>query len=477
MTIATDTSPLDDELALHLARREEALAKVRTLLVEQLKVPLPPERIDLDAPLFGTGLGLDSVDAVELVVALETKLGVRLPEGAAGSWAFRTVHSLVELVLDPPTEVVSKPTASAPLPELSPPVAALRTRAALHVASHDGLFHAVAVRGEEAKEALQWILPSRLHLRDAQARQSLLLDANGHPIADVIVAADDEDYLLLVDGLARDALLSHLRENLRGARATVEDLGERFALVSVHGPWAWELLNEAVSSDLVALPYLNFFRIDDLIVLRAGRTGEFGYHLLVPHARVAEVRARIDQVGLELGLGTVSDQDLRSAALEGWFFEPQHVPKDASPIELGLSSRLAPDRDFLGRAALEAREHPRRLVCLLSESPVSVGDPVTLGEPTLGVVTSALRSEARERFVAAALVDARFAHGGIDRFRVAGVPAVSVAPPLLDNRSLHVDARRHTFRALDEVIFGPLYRQPRATMAGSRAEPAQGEAP
>ena len=227
----------------------------------------------------------------------------------------------------------------------------------------------------------------------------------------------------------------------------------------------------------MALPYLNFFRIDDLIVLRAGRTGEFGYHLLVPHARAAEVRARIDEVGLEVGLGAVSDQDLRSAALEGWFFEPRHVPKDASPLELGLGWRLAPDRDFFGRAALDAREHPRRLVCLLADSPLSVGDPVMLGERTLGVVTAVIRSEARERFVAAALVDARFAHGGIDRLLAGGVPVVSVAPPLLDNRSLHVDARRHTFRALDEVIFGPLYRQPRATMAGSRTAPAPGETP
>ncbi|HEY8431963.1 MAG TPA: acyl carrier protein [Sandaracinaceae bacterium] len=93
---------LDPALAAHLARREEALARVRNLLITNLKVALPPERIELDAPLFGTGLGLDSVDAVELVVALETEFGLQLPEGAAGPAAFRTVHSLVEFVLDPP---------------------------------------------------------------------------------------------------------------------------------------------------------------------------------------------------------------------------------------------------------------------------------------------------------------------------------------------------------------------------------------
>lgn len=94
--------PLDPALVAHLARREEALARVRQVLITNLKVALEPERIELDAPLFGTGLGLDSVDAVELVVAIETEFGLRLPEGAAGPSSFRTVHSLVELVLDPP---------------------------------------------------------------------------------------------------------------------------------------------------------------------------------------------------------------------------------------------------------------------------------------------------------------------------------------------------------------------------------------
>jgi len=95
----------EEALRQHLARREAALAKVRQMLIEHLKVTLPPERIDLDAPLFGTGLGLDSIDAVELLVAFEGQMGTRLPEGTAGPWAFRTVHSLVEFLLDPPAGI------------------------------------------------------------------------------------------------------------------------------------------------------------------------------------------------------------------------------------------------------------------------------------------------------------------------------------------------------------------------------------
>jgi acyl carrier protein len=93
---------LEPALAQHLARRQDALERVRRVLVENLRVPLPAEQIELDAPLFGTGLGLDSVDAVELVVAIESEFGFRVPEGGAGPWALRTVHSLVEFVLDPP---------------------------------------------------------------------------------------------------------------------------------------------------------------------------------------------------------------------------------------------------------------------------------------------------------------------------------------------------------------------------------------
>ena len=93
--MSSENDPHDDELT----RRRAALERVRKVLIEKLKVPMKPEEIDLDAPLFGTGLGLDSVDAVELVVALEAELGRRLPESEVGPWAFRTVHSLVDLVV------------------------------------------------------------------------------------------------------------------------------------------------------------------------------------------------------------------------------------------------------------------------------------------------------------------------------------------------------------------------------------------
>ena len=88
-----------DEVQRSIARREGVLARVRRVLIEDLGVRREPEEIDPDAPLFGTGLGLDSVDAVELVVSLETAFDVRFPQGYTGRRTMRTVGSLADAVL------------------------------------------------------------------------------------------------------------------------------------------------------------------------------------------------------------------------------------------------------------------------------------------------------------------------------------------------------------------------------------------
>ncbi len=81
-----------------LARRESVIARVKKILVESLYVPLPSDAIDLDVALFGSGLGLDSVDALELVVATESTFGVTFPEDVLRH-GLRTVNSLVDLVV------------------------------------------------------------------------------------------------------------------------------------------------------------------------------------------------------------------------------------------------------------------------------------------------------------------------------------------------------------------------------------------
>lgn len=90
---------MNADLESYIARREDVLARLRALLVDRLHVERDPVAIDPDTPLFGTGLGLDSVDAVEVVVTLEDAFGVRLPDDALGRRVMRTVGKLVDLVM------------------------------------------------------------------------------------------------------------------------------------------------------------------------------------------------------------------------------------------------------------------------------------------------------------------------------------------------------------------------------------------
>lgn len=86
-------------VSAYVARREELLAVVRAILVEDLRIPLEPAQIDPDTPLFGTGLALDSIDAVDLVVGIEQRTGVRIEDGVIGRLGLRSVNMIVNLVL------------------------------------------------------------------------------------------------------------------------------------------------------------------------------------------------------------------------------------------------------------------------------------------------------------------------------------------------------------------------------------------
>lgn len=79
--------------------RRTLIGQVLELLSTLVREPRAPHQIDPDAPLFGTGLGLDSIDAVELVIALQELTNVTVPEGDMTRRYLRTPNTLVDLVL------------------------------------------------------------------------------------------------------------------------------------------------------------------------------------------------------------------------------------------------------------------------------------------------------------------------------------------------------------------------------------------
>ena len=62
--------------------REELAPRVKDLIVRRLKLEIDPKSIDDAAPLFGEGLGLDSIDALELVLGLEQEFHIKVDDEA-----------------------------------------------------------------------------------------------------------------------------------------------------------------------------------------------------------------------------------------------------------------------------------------------------------------------------------------------------------------------------------------------------------
>lgn len=73
---------------------------IKEMMVENLMLKVSKEEIADDLPLFGpAGLGLDSIDALELVVSLEKRFGVTVPNSETAKQALATVNSLHDYVV------------------------------------------------------------------------------------------------------------------------------------------------------------------------------------------------------------------------------------------------------------------------------------------------------------------------------------------------------------------------------------------
>ena len=81
--------------------RDELKTELKRLLVEALKLDdVQPGEIEDGAPLFGEGLGLDSIDALELAVAIERRFHVSIPDEEVGKQAFRSIDALASYIED-----------------------------------------------------------------------------------------------------------------------------------------------------------------------------------------------------------------------------------------------------------------------------------------------------------------------------------------------------------------------------------------
>ena len=78
---------------------DELIEKLKQEVIQQLNLEeISAEDIDPDAPLFGEGLGLDSIDALELIVLLEKNYGIKIEDPKDGKKIFFSIRTMAEYI-------------------------------------------------------------------------------------------------------------------------------------------------------------------------------------------------------------------------------------------------------------------------------------------------------------------------------------------------------------------------------------------
>jgi aminomethyltransferase len=326
--------------------------------------------------------------------------------------------------------------------------------------------HAVYLRlsGPDAYEVADQIFPAILRLRDAQIMLTLLLRENGTTLADIQLGREDDNFLVVAEGLPADQLIDVVRERMpHGAQAEIENISETHDVLSLNGPYAWEVMSALTGPEIVGMPYGTIFRIRGWTCFRAGKTGEYGYELMVPKEESASVVAEIQEIGAKFEMREAGLAALDRCALENWFFNIRREGSvGLSPLELQLQWRISYQKDYVGAEALRSRRAAgikQRLACFAGTGPFKAGAELYYGGRAVGKIVNADFAALRGDWVVYGVVDARLSRPGIDGFTagsVSGPRLRTIIPPVLNNRSLYVNPQRHSFRTRSEVTYPEL---------------------
>lgn len=188
---------------------------------------------------------------------------------------------------------------------------------------------------------------------------TFLADDDGMLAADCYVANNDDEFLVLCEGIADDAALRGLFADSAGAG--IEDLTPTHAVLSIDGYKAWAVAKDLFGADIMGLPYLSVevcsFAGEKVRLFRAGKTSEFGYLLLVPQAKAEELASAVAEAAAKHGGGLCGSAIHNDLRLEGRFFNIfSEGAAIRDPLPLGIQWMIDFDKpSFRGGDAIRKR--------------------------------------------------------------------------------------------------------------------------
>lgn len=294
--------------------------------------------------------------------------------------------------------------------------AAVREAVGLFDVSHLGT---LLVHGPDAVTALNAVLANDLRrIGPGQAQYTMLLNAEGGVVDDLICYIQSPDACLLIPNAANSATVARLLQEAVPTGVQIENVHRDYAILAIQGPLSDELLT---SLNLpVGMDYMAFapgqLAGADLTVCRTGYTGERGYELVVPAEHAVAVWDAVTVAGEPLGLlvaGLGARDTLRTEM--GYALHGHEITPDIDPVSAGIGWAIGWRKDaFAGDAAVRAikadgpQRRARGLRAVGRGIPRAGMSVVSLTDPAqvIGVVTSGTFSPTAKVGIGLALIGA-----------------------------------------------------------------------
>jgi len=339
---------------------------------------------------------------------------------------------------------------------------AVRKNILLSDYSHFGI---ASITGESAFELLNAVVAGNVSsIRDEQAMYTLVLDTQGHIQTDLYLLCDEERFLLLSEWMNGEALCALLQQELEGKEdlypeiEAIEALSPEWGILHLEGPYCWELLAEIFGMDIIGLPFQEHMHLDELLLLRSGKHGEFSYKLCGPQDELAALWPQLIELGEKYQLQCGGLDYQRQVRLENPCWEPELFDRfSRCPIELQMQWAVRYDKEsFYGLDALSDRLAAgitRRAVGIVIDGEPAqmpqTGDQVYFGDLVIGEVIICGYSADLGFTVGRVMLDNAYAWTDIDAYHISlsghKVAMKTAAVPFARNYSFLVNPSEHSF--------------------------------
>ncbi|MEV0199616.1 glycine cleavage T C-terminal barrel domain-containing protein [Nonomuraea sp. NPDC050691] len=312
----------------------------------------------------------------------------------------------------------------------------LRERAAVLDLGGHGL---IEITGPDAVAFAQRVLARDVeYLTSDRCMMSLLLDAGGQ-VVDQVLAFGREDGILLESSCGAGArLLAHLRAN-NDEGVEITDRSGDLTVLGLEGPYAWGVVGRLIDAELASLPFESVVDTTwngaDIVFARTGFTGEYGYQMIVPVEHAADLWRQSLEHAQAAG-----QEALELAMLEVRQPIPRHeVTEGATVVEIGANWLVDVTKDeFVGREAVLAAFEAgggRRTVGFSGGAGVPApGTRVWVNGQDIGEVVHAVHSVGLGATLGLARVDQDLAAAGLE-LTVAGTEVTTLTSPYIVPKS------------------------------------------